>query len=75
MQITKTELKAQIELLLERLEIENEDIIIMDKGKPAFKLCKYQPSPSMEELFTPLRGKVKYYEDLTTPTTDEWTQV
>jgi antitoxin (DNA-binding transcriptional repressor) of toxin-antitoxin stability system len=75
MQITKTQLKAQLEELLERLDLENEDIIIMDGGKPVFKLSKYEASPSTEELFAPLRGKVKYYEDLTTPTTEEWSEL
>ena len=75
MQITVTQLKAQLEQLLERLELENEEIIIIDGGKPAFKLSKYQPSPSTEELFAPLRGKVKYYEDLTAPTTEEWSEL
>ncbi len=72
MQITKTEFKVQLEQILQRLEVNNEEIIITDDGKPTFKLSKYKPSFSTEELFAPLRGKVKYYEDLTTPTTDEW---
>jgi len=36
------------------------------------KLSKYQPSTPTKELFAPLRGKVKYYEDLTTPITEDW---
>ncbi len=76
MQITKTEFKAQLEEILERLDLENEDIIIVDDGKPVFKLSKYQEtSVSTAELFAPLRGKVKYYEDLTSPTTEEWSEV
>ncbi|WP_199332495.1 hypothetical protein [Anabaena catenula] len=27
---------------------------------------------STAELFSPLRGKVQYFEDITTPTTEEW---
>ncbi len=27
---------------------------------------------STSDLFAPLRGRVNYYEDLTTPTTEEW---
>ncbi|WP_016949809.1 hypothetical protein [Anabaena sp. PCC 7108] len=30
---------------------------------------------STAELFSPLRGKVKYFEDITTPTTDEWGEI
>ncbi len=75
MQITKTQLKAQLEKFLDRIERENEDIIIIDNGKPVFKITKYQTPISTEELFAPLRGKIKYYEDLTSPTTDEWSEL
>ena len=30
---------------------------------------------STEELFAPLRGKIKYFEDITTPTTEEWREI
>ena len=30
---------------------------------------------STEKLFNPLRGKVKYFEDITTPTTEEWGEI
>ncbi|MGY6528753.1 MAG: type II toxin-antitoxin system Phd/YefM family antitoxin [Cyanobacterium sp.] len=72
MEITKQELKAQLDELIDKLQRENEDIIILDGGKPIIKICQYQVSPTTEELFSPLRGKVKYYEDLTSPTTGEW---
>jgi hypothetical protein len=32
-------------------------------------------SNSTEELFKPLRGKIQYFEDLTTPTTEEWGEI
>ncbi|MEH2041192.1 hypothetical protein [Nostoc sp.] len=38
------------------------------------KISKYAQTPSTEELFGEMRGKVKYFEDLTTPTTEEWTR-
>ncbi|MBD2392980.1 type II toxin-antitoxin system prevent-host-death family antitoxin [Cyanobacterium aponinum FACHB-4101] len=76
MQITKTEFKAQLEELLNRIQTENEEVIIIDNGKPIFKVMKYQSeSVSTAELFASIRGKVKYYEDLTSPTTEEWGEV
>ena len=30
---------------------------------------------STTELFITLRGKVKYFEDITTPTTEEWGEI
>ncbi|MEH1812806.1 MAG: hypothetical protein V7K26_35230 [Nostoc sp.] len=38
------------------------------------KISKYAQTPSTEELFGEMRGKVKYFEDLTTPTTEELTR-
>ncbi len=75
MEITKIQFKNQFESILESLSQNNEDIIIIDNGKPLFKVSKYQKSLSTVELFAPLRGKVKYYEDLTTPTINEWSEV
>ena len=75
MLITKQELKTQLEQILKQLELENEDIIVIDQGKPIIKLSKYQSSSNTNELFAPFRGKVKYYEDLTTPTTEEWDEL
>ncbi|MEH1821572.1 MAG: hypothetical protein V7L31_21245 [Nostoc sp.] len=41
---------------------------------PQVKISKYAQTPSTEELFGEMRGKVKYFKDLTTPTTEEWTR-
>jgi antitoxin (DNA-binding transcriptional repressor) of toxin-antitoxin stability system len=75
MEITKTQFKDQLDSLLDRLNNDNEEIVITDNGKPLFKVLKYHESVSTSELFAPLRGRVKYYEDLTTPTTEEWSDV
>ncbi|MTF40307.1 type II toxin-antitoxin system Phd/YefM family antitoxin [Cyanobacterium aponinum] len=76
MEITKTQFKAEFDEILEQLNRGNEDIIIVDNGQPILKVSKYQKnSLSTAELFAPLRGKVKYYEDLTSPTTEEWSEV
>ena len=49
-----------------------EEIIVTDRGKPVVKVSKYNDSPFTEELFSQMRGKVKYFEDLTTTATEEW---
>jgi hypothetical protein len=72
MEITKTQFKAQFDSLLDRLNNDNEEIVIIDNDKPLFKVLKYQKSVSTSDLFASLRGRVKYYEYLTTPTTEEW---
>nr|WP_269087047.1 hypothetical protein [Moorena bouillonii] len=38
-------------------------------------ISKYGNLSSTEQLFGKMRGKVKYFEDLTTPTIEEWREV
>ncbi|MBW4646021.1 MAG: type II toxin-antitoxin system Phd/YefM family antitoxin [Goleter apudmare HA4340-LM2] len=70
--ISKSKLKVQLLEFLRLVESEGEEIIVTDRGRPVVKISKYAQAPSTEELFGRMRGKVKYFEDLTTPTTEEW---
>ncbi len=49
--------------------------MVTDRGKPVVKITKYADSPSTEELFNHMRGNIQYFEDLTTPTTEEWDEL
>ena len=71
--ISKSKLKSKLLEFL-RLVESGEEIVVTDRGKPVVKISKYGDSPSTEELFGQMRGKVKYFEDLTTPTTEEWSE-
>ncbi len=73
--IDKSQLTAQLLELLRLVELEGEDILVMDGTKPIVRISKYEKSLSTEELFKDMRGKVKYFEDLTAPTTEEWQEV
>ncbi len=73
MEISKSKLKGKLLEFLRFVESEGEEIIVTDRGKPVVKISRYDNnSPSTEELFGKMRGKVKYFEDLTTPTIEEW---
>jgi prevent-host-death family protein len=72
MEISKSELKSKLLEFLRFVESEGEEIIVADRGKPVVKISRYGNSLSTEELFGKMRGQVKYFEDLTTPTIDEW---
>ncbi len=65
--IDKSQLTAQLLELLRLVELEGEDILVMDGTKPVVIISQYEKSLSTEELFKDMRGKVKYFEDLTTP--------
>ncbi|WP_334722403.1 type II toxin-antitoxin system Phd/YefM family antitoxin [Nostoc sp.] len=73
--ISKSKLKSQLLEFLRLVESEGEEIVVTDHGKPVVKISKYAQAPSTEELFGEMGGKVKYFEDLTTPTTEEWAQL
>lgn len=66
--VDKSQLTAQLLDLLQLVEIEGEEILVMDGNKPVVRISQYEKSLSTEELFKDMRGKVKYFEDLTTPT-------
>lgn len=74
MRVSKTELQAKLLEYLQLAESREEEIVITDRGKPILKISRYTPAPTTEELFGPMRGKVQYFEDLTAPTIDEWTE-
>jgi hypothetical protein len=73
--IDKSQLTAQLLELLRLVELEGEEILVMDGTKPLVIISQYEKSLSTEELFKDMRGKVKYFEDLTAPTTEEWQEV
>ncbi|MEG4804558.1 prevent-host-death protein [Microcoleus sp. ARI1-B5] len=65
--VDKSQLTAQLLELLQLVELEGEEILVMDGNKPVVRISQYEKSLSTEELFKDMRGKVKYFEDLTTP--------
>ncbi|MEG4322724.1 MULTISPECIES: prevent-host-death protein [unclassified Microcoleus] len=73
--IDKSQLTAQLLELLQLVELEGEEIVVMDGTKPVVRISQYEKTLSTEELFKDMRGKVKYFEDLTAPTTEEWQEV
>jgi prevent-host-death family protein len=75
MQISKSKLKAKLLEYLRLVESHNEEIVITDRGKPVLKISRYTTSPTTEELFDSMRGKVTYFEDITTPTSEEWSEI
>lgn len=73
--VSKSKLKSKLLELLRYVESEGEELIVTDRGKPVIKISRYHNAPTTEELFGQMRGKVKYAEDITTPTTEEWEEV
>lgn len=73
--VDKSQLKANLLEFLQLVELEGEEILVTDGSNPVVRISQYQKTPTTEELFKTMRGKVKYFEDLTTPTTEEWQEI
>lgn len=73
--VNKNQLQERLLEFLQLVELEGEEILVTDGNKPVMKISQYENPPSTAELFKNMRGKVKYFEDLTTPTTEEWQEV
>lgn len=72
MEISKSKLKSKLLEILREVESTNTEVIVTDHGKPVAKISKFQDTPSTEDLFQDWRGRVKYFEDLTNTTIEEW---
>ena len=72
MKISKSKLKSKLLEILREVESDNVEVIVTDRGKPVAKISKYEIALSTDELFTDLRGRIRYFEDPTAPTTEEW---
>ncbi len=83
MQVSKIQLQENLLEYLQIAETNGEEIIITDSDRagggkadrPILKISPYTISPTTEELFGKMRGKVRYFEDLNVPTIDEWQEV
>ncbi|WP_019509165.1 type II toxin-antitoxin system Phd/YefM family antitoxin [Pleurocapsa sp. PCC 7319] len=72
MNISKSKLQSKLLEILRLVESDNQEIIVTDRGRLVAKISKFSEVPPTEELFKDLRGKIKYFEDLTASTTEEW---
>jgi antitoxin (DNA-binding transcriptional repressor) of toxin-antitoxin stability system len=69
--VDKTQLKDNLLELLQSVELQGEEILLTEGNKPVARISPYEKSYSTAELFKIMRGKVRYFEDLTTPTTED----
>lgn len=71
--VSKGVLKAQMLKYFRQVEQTGQELIVTDHRKPVLKIVPLkQTKLTMEEAFSGLRGKVNYFEDINTPTTNEW---
>lgn len=57
------------------IETTGEELIVTDRNRPVLKIVPIQEKQTVEELFLAFQGQVHYFEDLDTPSIDEWSEI
>jgi prevent-host-death family protein len=73
--VTKSALKAKMLEYFRRVEETGEELIVTDHQRPTLRILPIRERKSPAEVFSDVRGKVIYHEDVLAPTTSEWDQV
>jgi prevent-host-death family protein len=71
-QVTKSLLKGKMLEYFRQVEETGEELVVTDNGRPVVKVVPIQTRKSAAELFSDVRGRVVYHEDILAPTIDEW---
>jgi len=73
--VAKGELKAKMLEYFRRIESSGEELIVTDHRKPVLRILPILKKIKVEDAFGDLQGKVKYYEDINSPTLTEWEDI
>ena len=55
-----------------KTEKTGEDKMVTDNRKPVIKVSLIKPKRSVRDVFAGYEGKIQYFEDILTDTSDEW---
>jgi antitoxin (DNA-binding transcriptional repressor) of toxin-antitoxin stability system len=70
--VSKSELKAKMLEYFRKVEQSGEDIIVTNNRVPILKVSLLKKNKSPKEVFNGFQGKIKYFEDVLTDTSNEW---
>lgn len=73
--VSKSELKAKMLEYFRRVEQTGEDLIVTSNRVPILKVSLLKKRKTPHEVFGDFQGKVKYYDDILSDTSDEWSEV
>jgi antitoxin (DNA-binding transcriptional repressor) of toxin-antitoxin stability system len=74
--VAKGVLKAKMLEYFRQVEQTGEELIVTDHRKPVLKITSIAPpKANVDEVFSDLKGKAVYHENINTPTMDEWGEV
>lgn len=72
LKVSKSQLKSKMLEYFRRIESTGEEIIVTNFGEPVIKIIPISKKSLPSEIFSEYRGKVEYFEDILTDTSDEW---
>ena len=72
--VSKGQLKAKMLEYFRRVEQTGEELIVTNNHIPVIKVIPIYKKRDVAVVFADIRGKVKYYEDILIPETDEWNE-
>jgi antitoxin (DNA-binding transcriptional repressor) of toxin-antitoxin stability system len=57
--------------IFREVEQSGEELIVTDNNRPVLKIQPLTKKKAVDEIFSDVRGKVTYHEDINTPTDEE----
>ena len=73
-EVSKSTLEGKMLEYFRRVEETGEELIVTDNGRPVLKVVPIRVRVSTASVFSDVRGRVVYHEDVRTPTTSEWSE-
>jgi len=72
--ISKSKLKAHMLKVFREIEQTGEELIVTDHNNAVLKIQPITTKKGVKEVFGDVQRKVEYFEDITTPTENEWNE-
>jgi prevent-host-death family protein len=70
--VSKSALKARMLEYFRRVEETGTELVVTDNNEPVLRIVPIRKRVPAAELFSDVRGRVVYHEDVIAPTADEW---
>lgn len=72
--MSKSVLKAKMLEYFRRVEETGEELIVTDNHEPVIRIVAIRKRRPASDVFSDVRGRVVYRDDVLAPTTDEWSE-
>jgi len=73
--VSKSKLKTHMLEIFRQIEQTGEEVIVTDNNRPVLRIQPIVRKASVEDVFSPYRGKMILHEEPDTPTIAEWSEV